>query len=79
MKNAIWNTTIIGFMLFIGFNSFATKWVNNGMQENVNGCIITYQTCERKFLSFDGCNVGGQRAVFDSTSAECQAFLETEF
>ena len=62
------------FLTCLTFNINATTWSDTG-SETINGCTITYQTCERKFLSTDGCNVGDQRAVFDDTT-ECFALVQ---
>ena len=64
---------VIG-MISISATAHATKWTYS-FTENVQGCEITHEYCDRKFLSTDGCEYGDTRAVFDATSSACVNML----
>lgn len=55
-------------------NANATKW-KNGFIENIGGCEVQHQYCDRQFLSFDGCEYGDTRAVFDTGDPDCLEML----
>ncbi|WP_420388175.1 hypothetical protein [Roseivirga sp.] len=61
-------------VIFISTSAKATKW-KDSFTEVVAGCEITHQYCDRRFLSFDGCEYGETRAVFDATSSSCVNML----
>lgn len=69
MKRTSMTLALVG-MACLSFNAAATKW-KNGFVENIGGCEITHQYCDRQFLSFDGCDVGDTRAVFDTADSNC--------
>ncbi len=56
------------------FTANATKWVTGGIVSH-GTCSIEYQICEHRFLSFDGCEVGDMRAIFDPANPDCDRII----
>ena len=75
MKKVILSSMAVVALLIATFNtSHATKWVD-GPPEVYGECVIQHQSCQRRFLSFDGCRRGETRAIFDLGNSDCQKLV----